>query len=1062
MPPAPELAKLSRPRLYRVSARERVFRALDELREYPLVWVTGAPGAGKSSAVASWLEVRKLASIWYHVDPGDADPATFFHYLGGALPARGARGPLPLFADEYRRDLPGFTRRWFREFFARMTPASVLVLDDFHDARTGHTERAALAAGLEEIPAGITVVALSRGDPPAEFARLAARRAMGRVGAEALRFTRDEAAVLLRAAGEADERAIDRVWERVDGWAAGLVLLHEHAAARGRADNAGTHGRPEAVFKYFAGEILNSAAPEVRRAAMVSALLPHMSVPVVAALTGHPKAGRLLEDGYRRRLFVTRRDAREPVYEYHALFREFLLDQLRAKVAPEELARLRRRAAELLEDDGANESAAELYREAGDWANAVRLTLADAPAMIAQGRMQTLADRLAALPPAEREREPWLAYWEGLARVNIEPLTALATLEQAYQGFLARGDKGGQIQAAEAAIGARYLAWEDWRPILRWIDILEQLLAGAPTFGSPEAEARALSALAVGLTYCRPGHPMLAACVNRLETLLDAVADKNGWATAATRLLDALIKTGDHGAAQRVADRLRTALEDPEMRPLAGAWARLWLSSRRFWQARFDDCAALVDEAQRIAEEQSLGFLLPVILLARGYVLAVRRDAEALREVIGQLAATPDPARKVEGALLHTFESSLAALQGDLPTAEGEARTAVALALETGSRPVAFLCNTGLLLALDAAGRRAEFRSVLERMQALAAGVRGGWLRFNLALWEAYLLHCEGADGFREPLAEALGLGRREGYFHQHLGDRRMSRLCAAALDASMETEYVRQLVARRGLAPPEDRTPEHWPWPLRLRTLGRFEIARDGAALEVRGKAQKKPLELLRALVALGSEGVDASRLAALLWPDVDGDAAKASFDTTLYRLRKLLALDSALLLAEGKLSLDRRQCWVDVWAFERIVREADARAQAAGATAEEVVPLGRALLDAYPGHFLAGDEDCRWAMDLRDRLRSKLVRTVLGLGNQLQATGRWNEAVTLYQRTLELDNLTEALYRGVMICHRELGQPAAALQAYRRCRELLSVVLGLAPSAETEAVRRSLEPAS
>ena len=102
---------------------------------------------------------------------------------------------------------------------------------------------------------------------------------------------------------------------------------------------------------------------------------------------------------------------------------------------------------------------------------------------------------------------------------------------------------------------------------------------------------------------------------------------------------------------------------------------------------------------------------------------------------------------------------------------------AVALALETGSTPVAYLCNTGLLLALDAAGRRAECRAVLERMQALAAGVRGGWLRFNLALWEAYLLHCEGTDGFRAPLAAALGLGRREGYFHQHLGDRRHAHL---------------------------------------------------------------------------------------------------------------------------------------------------------------------------------------------------------------------------------------------------------------------------------------------
>ncbi len=1060
MPPPPELAKLSRPRLYRVTARDRLFRALDALREHPLVWVTGVPGAGKSTAVASWLEARKLPSIWYHIDPGDADPATFFHYLGSALPARGTRGPLPLFADEYRRDLLGFTRRWFREFFARMAPASVLVFDDFHDAPTGHTERAALAAGLEEIPAGITVVAISRGDPPAEFARFAARRALGRVGAEALRFTRDEAAALLRAAGEADARVIDRVWERVDGWAAGLVLLHEHAAARGRADDAGTHGRPEAVFKYFAGEILNSAAPDVRRAAMVSALLHHMSGPIVTALTGHPKAGRLLEDGYRRHLFVTRRGVGEPVYEYHALFREFLLGQLRAELAPEELARLRRRAAELLEADGANESAAALYREAGDWANAARLTLADAPAMIAQGRSQPLAERIAALPAAEREREPWLAYWEGLARLNIEPLGALASLERAHQGFVARGDIAGQIQAAEAAIGSRHLAWEDWRPIRRWIDTLERLLAERPEFASPEAEARAVSALAIGLAYCRPGHSVLAPCLARLEVLLDSVADPNVRVTAATRLLDALIKTGDHGAAQRIAERLRPALADPEVRPLAGASGRIWLAVRRLWQGRFDDCATLLDEAQRIAEENSVGFFVPVILIARCYLLVAQSELGTLRELIDRLAAARDPTRKLESALLHSFESSLALLRGDLPVAERQARAAAVLSLETGSVPAAFICHTVLLVAQDATGQRAECLAVLEHMHGLVAGVRGGFLRFHLALWEAYLLLQQDDDAFRKPLAQALELGRREDYFHQLLWwPPMMSRLCAAALDAEIETEYAKQLITRRGLAPPEDRTPERWPWPLRLRTLGRFEVARHGTPLEVRGKAQKKPLELLKALIALGSEAVESSRLAALLWPDVDGDAAKKSFDTTLYRLRKLLGLDTALVLAEGKLSLDRRQCWVDVWAFERIAQEADARAQAPDAPPDEVVRLGRALLDAYPGHFLAGDEGAQWAMDLRDRLRARLLRIVLGLGNRLQTAGRWGEGVALYDRALELDNLTEALYRGVMICHRELGQPGTALQAYRRCRELLSVVLGLAPSAETEAVRRTLD---
>jgi len=40
--------------------------------------------------------------------------------------------------------------------------------------------------------------------------------------------------------------------------------------------------------------------------------------------------------------------------------------------------------------------------------------------------------------------------------------------------------------------------------------------------------------------------------------------------------------------------------------------------------------------------------------------------------------------------------------------------------------------------------------------------------------------------------------------------------------------------------------------------------------------------------------------------------------------------------------------------------------------------------------------------------------------------------------------------------------GNHAEALGAYRRCRELLSVVLGLKPSAETEALQRRLATAA
>ena len=79
---SPFVAKISAPELAQVLPRTRLFRSLDRHRGRRIFWVSGPPGAGKTTLVASYIERRRLRCLWYQVDEGDADLGTFFHYMG--------------------------------------------------------------------------------------------------------------------------------------------------------------------------------------------------------------------------------------------------------------------------------------------------------------------------------------------------------------------------------------------------------------------------------------------------------------------------------------------------------------------------------------------------------------------------------------------------------------------------------------------------------------------------------------------------------------------------------------------------------------------------------------------------------------------------------------------------------------------------------------------------------------------------------------------------------------------------------------------------------------------
>jgi two-component SAPR family response regulator len=231
---------------------------------------------------------------------------------------------------------------------------------------------------------------------------------------------------------------------------------------------------------------------------------------------------------------------------------------------------------------------------------------------------------------------------------------------------------------------------------------------------------------------------------------------------------------------------------------------------------------------------------------------------------------------------------------------------------------------------------------------------------------------------------------------------------------------------------------------------LGRFRLFRGDSPVTIPSRL-RKPQELLQALIAFGGSEVSAGVLIDALWPDSEGDSAYHALESALYRLRQLLGVRDAVRMQGGKVSLNRDQLWVDMWEFEKELR------RPYDPEANDIEKIDR-LRRLYQGHFLQHQTERPWVLKARQELRDRLLRAIRDAARECEHARRWEDAANLYQSGIELDSLNEGLYRGLMLCHQELGDHSEALQAYRRCRELLTRFLGVPPNAKTQALYHSV----
>lgn len=297
-----------------------------------------------------------------------------------------------------------------------------------------------------------------------------------------------------------------------------------------------------------------------REVLMDTALFPWVTGSMVEEVSGHPSASQIIRDLYQRGLFVDRRADAQVRYQYHDLFREFLLNRGRVHFNGKELHRLKRTAARVAEKYGQQDTAVALYAETNSWDELSRLICGLAETLLSQERYQTVQGYIALVPEAEQQQRPWLLYWSGISRLVFDPIAARKDLESAYQGFEhTNQDIAGLFLSCSGIIESYWCGVADMAPTISWGDRLEDLLHRNGGFPSSSVEATVLTNLQ-GLMFACPHHPVLVRLEGSIDQTLRSIEDPRKCLGVAIAFTMLLIWMGDFRRVRKIMEDLNARL----------------------------------------------------------------------------------------------------------------------------------------------------------------------------------------------------------------------------------------------------------------------------------------------------------------------------------------------------------------------------------------------------------------------------------------------------------------------------------------------------------------------
>jgi len=688
--------------------------------------------------------------------------------------------------------------------------------------------------------------------------------------------------------------------------------------------------------------------------------------------------------------------------------------------------------------------------------------------LLSQGRNTLLLNWLACIPEFLQSDSPWLLYWKAAGHLALDPLSSYKIFEAAYQLSVKKHDVICQLLSMAGVLDSVFYGGEDFTVFDPWLDLSDKLEAEIESCPDPDIKIQVAASVVTALIIRRPQHPKIEVWADRVLygrtspqsiQIITHILCNLAWYYSCFK--------ADFARADVIIEKLNqlaTGYPIPVVQTL-NKYVVEAIIYAIFGNTK--KCSQIVSEALALSEESGVHLFDYMLIGHEISNLLNQNDGLKAGKLIKTLENWEGPLRTWDRSFYHFLKARTLLLSKDFQKAAVHAKITMKMEDKIGSPMGRSLTRMIFAQILHAQGKRMEAKVLLEDVFKFSEEYNSrSYALFALFLKAQFAL-AEGEETAATSwLQQAARLANDTGYVNTYVDQpEATANLCVYAIKNQIEVEYFYYVIRVRQLVPSNPPLYlDNWPWPVKFFTLGQFRIDRNACTLKFVGKVQQIPLKLLKLIIALGGTGIPEEQLADILWPEADGYSAHRAFSTALYRLRHLLDIPDLFQIADGKVSIDKRLCWVDSWAFEKMSKEILVSNESINKSYDR--DKARQKLEKaitfYRGDFLKLEDWGPPVISEREKLRDLFIQLIDRIGRFLEERERWHEAIQLYKRGLAIDEFVEKFYQRLMICYYSVGQKGDALTVFERCRKILFSAYGIEPGNQLNEIRSMIRNCS